>query len=325
MKRLLIAAVALASLPAAQAQTALSSSTPVIGFYKFDVPSGTSTWSCALVTKKDFQGAASSIVGGATSTINVAGTPFSAGSFSSHYVEILSGPHAGMILDVATSPANTASAVSVVGNLGPAGLNLVGNETFCIRQHAMISTVLPSGGGLAPIDDNVEVYDSNGGSKILTWDGAKWVDGVDFVTPSDAIVYPLQGFKISSVSGATVTFGGGQVSYVKNGATKVPVYSGVVNLIGVMNPLVDVASVDPVFSAPLSGLGLNSLSPVDDLVTRISFDGVAKEDFFAWDGVAVVDGIDFVTPKGNERIKNSQAFRISPLVDGVYTQPQLVP
>ena len=84
MKRLLIAAVALASLPAAQAQTALTSSTPVIGFYKFDVPSGTSTWSCALVTKKDFQGAASSIVGGATSTINVAGTPFSAGSFNSH-------------------------------------------------------------------------------------------------------------------------------------------------------------------------------------------------------------------------------------------------
>jgi hypothetical protein len=64
---------------------------------------------------------------------------------------------------------------------------------------------------------------------------------------------------------------------------------------------------------------------VDDLVTRISFDGLATEDFFAWDGISVVDGVDFITPRGNERIKNSQAFQISPLVDGVYTQPQLVP
>jgi len=307
------------------AQSPLTSSTPIIGFYKFNVPAGTSNWSCAFVTKKDFQGAATSITGGPTSTINFAGTPLAAGSLTSHYIEILSGPNAGLILDIAAVPANTTSAISVTGNLGPSGLGLSGTETICIRKHAMISTVLASGGGLAPIDDNVEVFDSHGESKILAWDGTKWVDGVDFVTPSDAIVYPLQGFKISSVSGATLTLGGGQVSYVKSGATKVPVYSGMVNLVGVMSPIVDPASADQAFSAPLSGLGLNTLSPVDDLVTSFSADGLANESFFAWDGTKVVDGLDFVTPRGTSRIKNSQAFQISPLVDGVYTQPQLVP
>lgn len=318
--------VTLASLALALPAAAQSSSTPVIGFYKVTIPAGTSAWTCSFVTKKDFQGAASSIVGGpTTSLVNVSGSPFTPAAFNLHYIEILSGPHAGMVFDIETTPANTASAITVKGNLGAGGLALTGTETFCIRKHATISSILSAGGGLTPIDDSVEVFSSTGSSTILTWDGTQWVDGVDFVTPKDVIVYPLQGFKVNSLSGATVTFGGGAVSYVKQGPTKAPVYSGVVNLVGVLSPLADTVSVDPMFSTPLSSLGLGSLFPVDDLVTRFSTNGLMTETFYAHDGTLVVDGIDFVTPKGADRISNSQAFQISPLSDGVYTQPQLTP
>jgi hypothetical protein len=321
MKRIALPLLLASTLLVQVANAQTSSSTPVIGYYKFDVPAGTTTWVCAFVTKKDFQGAMTSMVPGAQSVINQTGATF--GTLDSHYVEILSGTQTGLILDVVS---NTATSITVDGNLGPAGFNLTGNETYCVRKHARLSTVFAGGAGIAPVDDTVEVFDDSGSSTLAAWDGTTWVDAVDFVTPVDPIIYPLQGFKISSLSGGQLTFGGNEVSYVKSGPTKVPVYAGVVNLVGVMNPLVSTgAGANPADQAMLSQLGFNTLAPVDDIVTRFTLDGALVENIYVHDGVNVVDGVDFVTNKNADTIRNGQSFQISPIADGLYTQPQLVP
>ena len=49
--------VTLASLALALPAVAQSSSTPVIGFYKFNVPTGNSIWTSGFITKTEFQGA----------------------------------------------------------------------------------------------------------------------------------------------------------------------------------------------------------------------------------------------------------------------------
>jgi hypothetical protein len=258
---------------------------------------------------------------GATSVITQTGATF--GTLNSHYVEILSGTQTGLILDIVS---NTATTITVDGNLGPAGFNLAGNETYCVRKHATLSSVFAGGAGIAPVDDTVEVFDDNGGSTLAAWDGTNWVDAVDFVTPVNPIIYPLQGFKISSLMGGQLTFGGNEVSYVKTGPTKVPVYSGVVNLVGVMNPLVSTgAGANPADQAMLSQLGFGSLAPVDDIITRFTTTGNFVENIYVHDGTNVVDGVDFVTIKNTDVIRNGQSFQISPLSDGLYTQPQLVP
>jgi hypothetical protein len=321
-----LASAALLANPAS-AQT--QSSTPVIGYYKFQAPSGTSTWTCAFVTKKEFQGAMTGfVVNAGKGTISVAGTPLTASAYTSHYIEILSGPNTGLILDVETTPANTTSQITVAWDPVGNTTALTGNETFCVRKHAKLSTVFASGGGLAPIDDSVEIVDPNGNTILAIWDGSAWVDGVDFVTPRDPILYPAQGFKINSLSGSTVTFGGAEVSYVKTGPTIIPVYAGMVNLVGIMDPVVPLNPSAPDYatsSAPLSSLGLNTLAPIDDIVTLFTAEGTLTESLVVWDGTQIVDGVDYVTPKGSVTVTNGSAIQISPLSTGVYVQPASIP
>jgi len=320
MKRIALPILLASTMLAQVASAQTSSSTPVIGYYKFDVPAGTSAWTCGCVTKKDFQGAATSMVAGTNSIINQTGASWTVNQFDAHYIEILSGANAGLVLDIVS---NTASTVTVEGDVTSLGLG--GTETYCIRKHATLSTVFANGAGLAPVDDTVEVFDDAGGSVLAVYDGAQWVDGVDFVTPVDPIIYPGQGFKVLSLGGATVTFGGNEVSYVKTGPTKVNVYSGVVNLVGVLNPLVSTTPALPVDQATMGQLGFSSLAPVDDLITVFSTDGNLLETIYAHDGANVVDGVDLVTNKDTDVVRNGPSFMISPFVDGVYTQPQLIP
>ena len=133
------AAAVLISSVTSNAQTI--SATPVIGYYKFDVPAGNTTWVSGFVTKKDFQGQATSVVGGAlTSTINQTGANWVPGAFNLHYVELLDGAWAGLTLEI---QGNSASALTVEGNLGapPAGFGIAQNVQYCIRKHATLGTL----------------------------------------------------------------------------------------------------------------------------------------------------------------------------------------
>ena len=334
MKRpTLLLALTCALLPhsGAMAQTTLTSSTPVIGFYKFDVPVGTSAWTCGLVTKKQFQGAMSSTLpSGSKSTVNVSTATWQPGAFSLHYVEILSGPQEGLIIDIDPTTPNTATQLTVIGKTsGPNGLGLTGTENFCIRKHATLATVFKSGGGLAAYTDYVTLIDGNGLEKAFGYSGTQWFDGGFSIPSNNQIIYPGQGFLITSESAIQITFGGDEVAYVKSGPLKVPVYANKRNLVGVLSPVVSTNPLDsayPSSSVPGSSLGLVAfLEPYTDVINTFTTDGLFADDaVFGSNGSTLVDG-GFFLDRSSTPFRNGSVFAITPQVDSLYTQPALVP
>lgn len=314
MKRIALPILLASTMLAQVASAQTSSSTPVIGYYKFDVPVGNSAWVCGFVTKKDFQGAASSMTAGVTSVINQTGATF--GSFPLHYVEILSGPKAGLILDIVSNTANT---ITVDGNI--TSLGLTGTETYCVRKHATLGTVFANGAGLTAGSDNVTIFNSTGGSDVFAFNGLNWENALTGDPGDDVIVYPGQGFVITNGGAASVqvTFGGNEVSYVKSGPTQVNAYTAATNLVGLINPLVATAPADPLFATAESTLGsmglVASLTPGSDQVGTLSLDGnLNLTGVYVNNGVNIEDaltGDDATTIK----VRNGAAFTITPAAD----------
>ena len=319
------------------AQSAFAqSSTPTIGYYRFDVPAGQSAWVCGFVTKTDFQAQASSIAPGAnlpdgTPTSVITQTGANWGSFPLHYVEILSaGATQGLILDVVS---NTASTVRVRGTI-------TGTPTYCIRKHATLATVFQDIGGLVPFQDSVTLYNSNNTlSSFYPAAAASWV-AEDFFTPAnDTIIYPGQGFVISASNATTLTFGGNEVAYVKNGPTQVPVYRGQTNLVGLINPLVATAPTDPIFNqisstsqgggvVTLASIGLttSSLEEFIDSITLFIQGGNLNPSGSYYVGGGQVYADDFFTPAGSTVLRNGHAFVISAEnADRIWRQTQQHP
>ncbi len=298
------------------------SSTPVIGYYKFDAPVGNSAWVCGFVTKKDFQGAATSMTPGAsTSVINQSGASFPA--FPLHYVEILSGPKAGLILDIVASPPNTATSVTVIGNT--TALGLTGTETYCIRRHATLGTVFQGGAGLTAGSDNVTVFNSAGTSATYSYNGLGWENALTGDPSDDAIIYPGQGFVITNggVAPATVTFGGNAVSYVKSGPTKVPAYLVATNLVGLVNPLVGSAPGD-VSTFGQMDFG-SSLTAGSDQVGTLSLTGnLALLAVYTYNGLNMEDALTGDDATG-VTVRNGAAFSITPSSDRLVTLKQTHP
>ena len=344
MKRLLIAAVALASLPAAQAQTALTSSTPVIGFYKFDVPAGTSAWVVGFVTKKEFQGAATSVAPGAnqpdgtpTTVITQSGVTWANNQFPLHYAEVLStGSQQGAVLDVVS---NTATTITVRGSIATP-------PTFCVRKHVTLATALPeavtpSGGqGLVPGADTVSLYNSNNTvSSYYPISNGVWLAD-DFVTPAGStIIYPGQGFIISCNSPVQLTIGGGEVAYVKTGPTQVPLYIGQTNFVGLINPLVITNPADPLFntestttagggfvSIGASGITSSGLLAGQDTVTVFNQGGDLDPFATFYPIGSNVFESDFTTVANSFPLRNGQAMVITvETASRVFTQNQQHP
>lgn len=312
---LLLAGTFLATVAKAQ-----SSSTPVIGYYKITVPAGSSAWCSAFVTKKEFQGAAtSSAPSGANTIITQTGASF--GALTSHYVEILSGDNTGLILDVVS---NAATTITIEGAVAiPAG------TTYCVRKHATVSQVFRNGADLADFSDTVTIVDANGVEKAYGDDGSQIVDASDFATPAgNDIIYPGQGFVITS-GGGEFTFGGNEVSYVKAGPTIIPAYAGRLNLVGVMSPVVDGSPGDAAATnevTALSGLGFGTLADFSDTMSIFSVDGVLTEIVIGRDGSNFVNASDFTTViPGTTPIRNGAAVSVTVTNDTTFTQPQLVP
>jgi hypothetical protein len=299
----------------ANAQT--SSTTPVIGYYKFDVPVGNTAWVCGFVTKKDFQGAATSMTAGANSVINQTGAAFPA--FALHYVEILSGTKAGLILDIVS---NTATTITVEGNTTTLGLT--GTETYCVRRHATLGTVFQGGAGLTAGGDNVTLFDSLGGSSTHSYNGLNWEDALSGDPSDNAIIYPGQGFVITNgtVATETVTFGGNDVSYVKSGPTMVPIYTVATNLIGLINPLVGTAPTDV---STLGAMNLTaSLTTGSDQVGTLSLNGLLSlTGVYTNNGVNMEDALTGDDASGIT-VRNGAAFSVTG-TDKLIKLPQLHP
>ena len=320
MKLLLLPVISLALACAAAAQTPLISSTPVIGFYKFDVPVGTSIWTCGLVTKKAFQGQATSITPGVNSTIFRNGATW--GAFDLHYLEILSGPQAGLVLDIIS---NTADTVLVKGNTTPFGLT--GTESFCIRAHATLGKVFKDGAGLTAGSDTVTIIRESGGV-TYSFNGTNWEDP-DFGDASNIIIYPGQAFLIShgGAAPATIIFGGDDVAYVKGGPTKVPLYPGVPNLVGLINPLVSTNPADSFFATSATVLGdygfeESLVAGNDNVEIRLNNGSLTSLGVYQSNGTNLEDGS--FEDATNVSIRNGSGLIIGVSVDGTWTAPALL-
>jgi hypothetical protein len=307
---------------------AQSSSTPVIGFYKFTIPTGTSLWTCGLVTKKDFQGAMTGTATvGTKSTITVDSATWAANSLPLHYVEILSGPQTGLILDIDPATPNTATQLTVLGKTTGAGsFALTGTETFCIRAHATLAKVFLNGAGLNAGTDSVTLIGSAGRASYRwtgTWENA---DGDD---ASNTIVYPGQAFLITNGKGAvsTLTFGGGEVAYVKSGPTKIPLYRGIPNLVGIINPLVSTDPADSFFASSQNILGdfglVSALNPGSDNVSiRQNNGNLTATGSYLVNGT-MIDADD--NDATNVAVRNGIGIIINVSQDRTWTAPALQP
>lgn len=313
--------------------SAQSSSGPILGFYKFTVPQGSSVWSCGLVKKKDHQGQIDGLTTGVTSVITENDRTFGLNEFGNHYLEVLSGPWTGLVLDIVSNGANT---ITVQGDLGPFGL--AGNEAFAVREHVTLGDLFPQGGGLLDFQDTITLFYSDGSSKTFLFGdlgtGTMWLDPETFGSADGEPIYPGQGFLVNAFNETTLLVGQNGVSYVKDTPTIVPCYRGAVNLVGLVNPLVATDPLDPIYPStePLQSLGLLDVLPSfgDDAVSLFSLDGALSDGgtFIVFDfggGSFFTD--DGATDRGNTPVQVGTAFNVnvvsSPIV--YYQQPVLHP
>jgi hypothetical protein len=334
MKRIALP-ILLAGTLLAQVAHAQSSSTPVIGYYKFDVPTGKSIWTCAFVAKKDFQGAATTVVGGANTIITQSGAGWSLNQFqtsanpasqSSHYVEILSGAFAGTVADIIS---NDGSSITVEGDFGSSSF------TYCVRVHATVASVFKSA-GLGAFEDEILIFNDQGVARSYQYDDTpgseQIVDAVDQSTNRDNdIVYPGSAFVLTIGTPKTLTFGGNQISYVKTGQTKIPLYAGKPNLVGLFDPIVASAPLTTVAGNEghtISTIGLieSGLSPFEDEIAVFGISGgsYTRTGLYYFDDTNIPgDIVDSITNAnvGTTVIANGTGFMVTPTGNRVYTQP----
>ena len=300
--------------PSLQAQT--SSATPVIGYYKTTAKAGINTFVNGFVAKKEFQGQSTSITAGTNSSvINQTGATF--GAFNLHYVELLDDPstptvesYAGVIVDITS---NTATAITVNANLAQYGQNL----RYAVRKHATLGTVLPAAAG--PQDFDTVVLITNSGEKAYSYEAGTWYDGS---TPANnTIVYPGQGFAYNAGVDTLLTIGGNEVSYVKEGVTQAPIYPGIANLVGPVNPLVGPSPSNPAVTNTYTPTSANLGSGVQDFDTVVvySSNGLGQASNLTYEGGHFTD--DFAANADNFPIPVGSSVFVNAGLAGIVKLP----
>jgi hypothetical protein len=222
-----------------------------------------------FVAPIEFQGQMSSAAG---STISIASGDLSAFGGGDHYVEILSGAYAGLMMDI-VSAAATAVTVS-----DPVDV-LVGDESFAIRGHTRLSDILGSGDFGGAFGAAVILFDDFGNESqfVNSSSAGDWVDAFsgDFADP---VIAPGKGFVLALSEPASYT----SVGSVKVGPTLVPITGGFVpNVISFLNPASGLALGD-------SGLD-DSIAPDQDVLVFLGSDGSETQVIFS--GGSFIDGI----------------------------------
>lgn len=306
-------------------------SSPVIGYYKFTVPAGQSIWVSGFVTKKEFQAQATSISPGYPDSVIHFDGPLS-GTLDLHYVEILDGDWAGLVLDIES---NTTTSVTVKGDIGPGGFNLPANVSFAIRKHATLSELF-KGAGLAPFQDQIVIYDDNGERQVFytTASGNIVHASNPNILRNNELVYPGQGFILAVATPRQVTFGKGEVNQVKDTPTKIGIYgNNRINLVGLLNPVVAASPLGTGLAeseqTPLAstefGLIDSGLAPfVDQIIPYSNVGGVLSSP-----GVFYYRASDHTIIAGNMvptalEIPHGVAVLLRPQVSKYFTQPPVV-
>jgi hypothetical protein len=268
---------------------------------------------------------------GAGWTINQFQTSASPATESSHFIEILSGPAAavGMIYDVVS---NTATTVTVEGSTSI----LTGTVTYCVRKHVTLGTLLPGGGGLTIGSDFVSIVNPDSSIDQFDYNGAFWENASTVDDATNKVIYPGQGFIVTHGGApATLTIGGNEVSYVKNGPTKVPLYHHignppVRNLVGLINPLVSDAGATDINTLGNFGLvgdgGVTSgITAGSEFVDVFKTDGTFKTvGTFDSNGVNLENALT-LEDATTIPVRNGAAFRVLTIKDTIITIPQTHP
>lgn len=250
-------------------------STPIVGFYKKNFPAGGSLQTSGFVKPAAFTGAATSISGAVISRTSAGWT---ANQFAqqvglpTHYVEITSGPRVGYTYDILS---NTASSITVssadVENAG-------GTAAFKIVPHTKVSDIFRSATNLNDYNDQISIYNSDGSNTNLLRDSSVPSGWIDSTTGSetDAVIYPNQGFVLTTASAGTITATG----TVKDTATVVPLYAGKVNIVSLSNPG------DPQKNVQVVSLGANLLAYDSQVVIYKQNGSLDQDTALLWAGSA---------------------------------------
>lgn len=299
----------------------------ILGYYKFNAPAGNSAWVCGLVKKKDHQGAMESFTSVTQSVITENDRNFATNEFSNHYVEIIEpGPWQGLILDIVSNTTNT---ITVEGNLGGFS-GLSSTSSFCIREHVTLGDLLPNGGGLIAGFDQFQLFRTDGSnlSAIYNTTEGSWVDIVNTgsggspILVNSEIIYPGQGFIITALTSTEIMVGMNGVTHVKDTPTFVPLLQGIVNLVGIINPIINT-------DLTLGSIGLPESDLIDgfDQIELFSNNGsLTSLGTFITDGNSVlrVNEDSTTSNADNTAVPVGSAFSISPQLGNInYQQPVL--
>ena len=254
MKTTLYSLLAAAACGMALGQTAYT--TPV-GYYEAQAVNGGNIYVPSLVNTPKYAG---SLIADTSTTLTVAANSLTANAFdegavyATHYVEITSGPNAGVALDIES---NTTSVITLAADAS--ALNLVGTETIKVRAHVTLKTAFPVA-QLVALDDSATFYGLDGNFTSYTFGGFSAEGWTSDFTSDDGDLRP-----IPPGTGIVLTIGGASKTLTVSGEVKasptvVQLGGGVVNIVGPQNPLVGTSS-------PLNSSGFNTLVPNDDSIT----------------------------------------------------------
>ncbi|MEK7953507.1 hypothetical protein [Luteolibacter soli] len=234
-----------------------AATTTPVGYYSFDGKAGGNLFVPGFVNAPAFAGALTAASG---TTLTVAANSLTANAYNQgavykkFYAEITSGPNAGVVLDIVSNTTNVITLASSVASLG-----LSGTETITVRPHVTLKSSLASAeASLGAFSDSATFY-ANGTFQTYYYGGdggTGWSS--DFATDDGGArpVAPGTGFVLGLGSNVGLTITG----EVKAPDTVVQLVSGVVNIVGPVNPLVGDA-------VNLSNTGFGSLAAFSDSIT----------------------------------------------------------
>ncbi len=282
-----------------------AASSNVIGFYSVTVPAGNSAWVSGLVGPDVYEGAATSVVADVDgkALVTFASPGWSGGDFPLHYAEPLSGTSSGLAIDILSNTTDTLKL-----NATPAAAGLTNGMVFVVRKHATLKGLLPDGGGFAPFQDTIALFNSAGVQNTYFFnDGTStWISilGAD---ASNVVVRPGQGFIIQVAAQLTLTLGKGEVAYVKSTPTRITANAKVPNLVGALNPLSG--------SATLGTLGIvSNLEVFNDSVVTLNPGSLVQTGTFLSDGTNFINGLGgnangVLLPVGSSVVVNVDAAK----------------
>lgn len=307
----------LAAFAAVGSASAVEAVTTPVGYYSFEGKAGGNVFVPTLVNPAAFAG---SITAAGSTTLTAAAASFTSGAFNegavyaTHYVEITSGPQAGVVLDIVS---NTGSVITLADNI--TSLGLTGSETIKVRPHVTLKGVMQSSESvLNAFSDNVTFYAADGSSVSYIFGadgGTGWSS--DFATADGNLrpIAPGAGLILGLLGDVALPISG----EVKSTPTVVMLSAGVVNIVGPLNPLVGTTtSLNSVgfgdLAAFADGITVYVPGPLDTSTSYVPLgDGTISSDF----ATATTDTISNTTgavviPGADTPLKLLPGFTVTP-------------